>query len=135
MPLSNIVARQAGIAGTVVCTAPDVCKTPSPAGPIPIPYMVVSMLTFAVRAAKKTQLTGKPVFTMNSRLSRCIGDEPGVAGGVVSNVNMGFCRPISFNPTILVEGQPVIESTHVFGMNCAGPEGIPNTVGMLAYFE
>jgi hypothetical protein len=135
MGLSNIIARKTGLGGVVTCMAPDVCKTPTPAGPVPIPYMIVAMLTTATKTSRKAKNTSKEIFTLKSRLTMCIGDQPGVTGGVVSNTFGGYCRPLMGNPMVLVDNMPVVETTHQFGMNCNGPEGPPNTIGMLAYFE
>lgn len=133
--ISNILARANGMGGVVTCMAPDVCLTPSPTGPIPIPYPIVSFLATAQRTETQTMNTSKQVFTMNSRLSSCIGDQAGTAGGVASGTFGGYCRPLLGNMMVLAGGYPVIETGHQFGMNCMGPEGSPNTIGMLAYFE
>src|SRR5262249_55516716 len=52
-----------------------------------------------------------------------------------SNVNMGFCRPITHMPTVHVNGHDILNHQEEFmWMNCAGPEGPGNTVGRLYFF-
>jgi len=129
--LSIFTARQGGLPGIITCMAPDVCKTPSPAGPVPIPYMIVSMMATASNTEPTVSSANMPTFKKNSFTSTSIGDQPGVAGGVVSNVFGGPCRPLTFDPTVLVKGMPVIRNNDMFEMNCAGPTGPSNTVGRL----
>ena len=75
-----------------------------------------------------------PTATVFSRIPQVVGDEAGAGGGVVSNVNKGFCRPIDFAPTVRVNGHCIIrDTTTKMWMNCAGPEGPGNTVGTLKY--
>jgi len=127
--------RKAGKGGMVMCMAPDVCKTQVGPAVVPIPYMIMSQLTFGIRTDTTVKMTDQEAFTMNSRLSKVVGDEPGALGGVVSNVNMGMCRPLTGNFTVHIGGFPMVQNIDKFGMNCAGPEGPPNTVGSVIFFD
>ncbi|MCC5973396.1 MAG: DUF4150 domain-containing protein [Rubellimicrobium sp.] len=133
--MEQSAARKAGKGGQIVCLAPDVCNTPSPTGPVPVPYMIVSMLDWAQRTVASTKLGDQEAFTMNSRTNKVTGDEPGTVGGVVSGCNMGWCRPISSKSNVFVENFQVIQNDCLFEMNCSGPEGPGNTVGRLLYFD
>jgi hypothetical protein len=62
---------------------PDVCKTPSPGGPVPIPYVNVAKDGDLAKGAKKVKIEGNPVGKESSNLSTSTGDEPGTAGGGV----------------------------------------------------
>src|SRR3954451_7671836 len=68
---------------------PDVCKTPSPAGPVPIPYPNTGMLMQVTGESTKVKIVSQGAVTKKSEMPTSMGDEPGVAGGVVSNMNMG----------------------------------------------
>lgn len=116
----------------VICTTPDVCKTP-PSG-VPVPYPIVGFLQDHLRESPSVRFHGKWAMTMNSRVTKVTGNEAGAMGGVVSGVNMNYCRPITFSPTVNVNSHPILfhEGTDMF-MNCAGPEGPGNTVGKLLY--
>lgn len=128
-------ARKAGPMGTIVCLAPDICKTSVGTAVVPVPYMIVSSLNAAQRTAKKVKFREQEAFTMGSRTNVVMGDEPGALGGVKSNVNRGWCRPVSNQSTVMIEGKELIHSGHIYEMNCAGPDGPGNTVGMLAFLE
>jgi YD repeat-containing protein len=78
---------------------------------------------------------GLPVFNMGSRLPTVTGDEKGVGGGVVSGVNLGYCKPLDghHSTTLRVEDKWLIRHNDILGMNCNGPDGVPNTYGKITY--
>ena len=133
--LTMTAARKNGTGGTVICLAPDVCKTQIGQATVPIPYMIMSQLSFAIRTERTVKFTGLEAFTMNSRLDKVIGDEPGTLGGVKSGVNRGMCKPKSNHSTVTVGGYELIQNDNLYEMNCSGPDGAGNTVGKLLYFE
>ena len=63
---------------------PDVCKTPSPAGPIPIPYPNSSYGQQNAAASKTTAVGSKTPMTKSSNLSMSSGDEAGTLKGMAS---------------------------------------------------
>lgn len=128
-------ARKSGKGGMVTCMAPDVCKTQVGNVVVPIPYMITSQLAWAIRTDTSVKFTDLEAFTMNSRLDKVVGDEPGTLGGVMSSVNRGFCRPKSNHGTVEVGGYELIQNANLYEMNCSGPEGSMNTIGSLLYFE
>ena len=114
----------------VISIVPDVCKSPA----APVPYPIVGFLSNALFQSPNVRFNGFPVFTSDARVTTVFGDEAGVGGGVKSQVNKGFCRPITHNPTLNVNGSHVLNhQMAIFEMNCAGPEGPGNTIGMLVY--
>ena len=87
---------------------PDVCKTPSPGGPIPIPYPNVAMSTDTAKGSKKVKMDGNPVCTKDSNFRMSTGDEAGSAGGgVVSNKIKGKAEFVMFSFNVKVEGKNV----------------------------
>jgi len=74
---------------------PDVCKTPTPAGPIPIPYPNVAQLSAATgvsdQSGKALLVGGVHVLLKDSNVSSSNGDEAGTAGGVRSGGISGSC--------------------------------------------
>ncbi len=53
-----------------VATAfPDVCKTPSPGGPVPIPYPNIAMSTDTAKGSKKVTVDGEPIMLKGSNFS------------------------------------------------------------------
>jgi uncharacterized Zn-binding protein involved in type VI secretion len=66
---------------THTCPVPDVCKTPSPGGPIPIPYVNVAMDSDIADGAATVQIEGNPVANLGAKIATSTGDEAGSAGG------------------------------------------------------
>ena len=87
---------------------PDVCKTPSPGGPIPIPYPNIAMSTDTAKGTKKVKMDGNPICTKDSNFRMSTGDEAGSAGGgVVSNKIKGKAEFVSFSFDVKAEGENV----------------------------
>jgi Domain of unknown function (DUF4150) len=87
---------------------PDVCKTPSPGGPVPIPYPNVAMDSDLADGAKKVKIEGNPVALASSNLKTSTGDEAGTAGGgLISSKTKGKLTFGSSSPDVIVEGKGV----------------------------
>lgn len=133
--MEQSAARHSGKSARIVCLAPDVCLTPIGNAVVPIPYMIISDLAWSETTSADTLFTGQKAFTMDSRTEKVTGDEPGSKGGVKSGVNKGHCRPISKKTSVFVNGAELIQNDNLYDMNCAGPNGMGNTVGRLVYWE
>ena len=87
-------------------TLPDVCKTPSPGGPVPIPYPNV---TQAATLAKGTTTVkadgGNMVAIKGSEYAMSNGDEPGTVGGVKSSTFIKESTWISYSFDVKMEGK------------------------------
>ena len=87
---------------------PDVCKTPSPAGPVPIPYPNIAMSSDTAQGSKQVTMDGNPIMLKPSNFSTSTGDEAGSAGGgVVSNTTKGKAEFVNYSFDVKVEGQNV----------------------------
>jgi len=86
---------------------PDVCKTPSPAGPIPIPYPNIAMSSDTAKGTKKVKCDGNPVCTKDSNFKMSTGDEPGSIGGIISSKVKGKAEFILFSFDVKFEGKNV----------------------------
>jgi len=93
---------------THVSAVPDVCKTPTPGGPVPIPYPNLAMDSNLVDGAASVQIEGNPVTNVKSKISTSTGDEPGTVGGIMSNVNKGTCTWKMGSPDVKAEGESVV---------------------------
>jgi hypothetical protein len=93
---------------TQLAVAPDVCKTPSPGGPIPIPYPNMSPDSNLTKGAETVEIQGNPTAHTDAQLSRSSGDEPGTAGGVVSSKNMGAFGWPAGSMDVTAEGKGVV---------------------------
>jgi len=56
--------------------SPDVCKTPSAPGPIPIPYPNIAKSSGTAKGTTKVKIDGKEVMTKASSYKKSTGDEP-----------------------------------------------------------
>jgi hypothetical protein len=92
--MSRPIAPTKGIAFAF----PDVCKTPTAAGPVPVPYPNIADLS---QAQDVTDLGGKEVLVgpaglhallMDSTVATSTGDEAGSVGGVTSGTIKGQCK-------------------------------------------
>lgn len=74
---------------------PDVCKTPTPGGPVPIPYPNIAQFSDATgvtnQGGKEVLVGGKHILLKDSSVSSSNGDEAGSATGVRSNNISGAC--------------------------------------------
>jgi hypothetical protein len=107
-----------------VCAVPDVCKTPTPAGPVPIPYVNVAMNSDLASGSQDVKIDGQPGAIASSKLATSAGDEAGSAGGVVSSSTKGAMSWASFSPDVLIEGKGVVRFLDVTLHNNGGS---PNT--------
>ena len=114
-------------AAILVCSAPDVCKTPSGPSVVPVPYQITSLCSSASGEVTNVCMTGIPCLNLASILTTVIGDEAGVAGGVKSGVNKSTCEFISGSSTVNAGGKPVIRHTDPAKMNNG------NTIGKVVY--
>lgn len=94
--------------GGITIAFPDVCKTPSPAGPIPIPYPNVAKSSDTAKGTKKVSVQGNPVCVKDSNFSTSTGDEAGTAGGgVASSKTKGKAEFVNFSFDVSFEGKNV----------------------------
>jgi hypothetical protein len=99
---------------------PDVCKTPTPGGPVPIPYPNIAMLTQidGGTASGKVKIMGKKTATKDTEISMSSGDEAGSAGGgVVSNKFKGPAKCKKGSSKVKVEGKEMAHHTSMWGQN------------------
>ena len=117
--------------GMAMTTGPtDTCKTPTPAGPQPLPYPNIAQLamTNPSTTCQKVLVLGMPVLTAKSEITISNGDEAGCAGGVVSNMFIGKCVFKSSSQKVKFGGQPGVYMGCQTGHNCNGG-GSPNAMG------
>jgi uncharacterized protein DUF4150 len=99
---------------------PDVCKTPSPGGPVPIPYPNIARSADSADTSTSVEVDGQPIMLKSSNFSKSSGDEPGSAGGVVSNVNRGKAMFVNYSFDVKVEGQNVPRKMDPMKQNGSG---------------
>ncbi|CAA0095103.1 Uncharacterised protein [BD1-7 clade bacterium] len=86
---------------------PDLCKMPTPAGPIPVPYPNISMSVDTDKPSKKVKCEGNPVCVKGSTFKMSMGDEAGSSGGVMSNKIKGKTEFLLFSMNVQFDGKNV----------------------------
>ncbi len=92
----------------VTIAFPDVCKTPTPAGPVPVPYPNIARSSDTAKGTKKVKCDGNPTCVKDSNFRMSTGDEAGTAGGgIVSGKIKGKAEFINFSFDVFFEGKNV----------------------------
>jgi uncharacterized Zn-binding protein involved in type VI secretion len=106
---------------------PDVCKTPSPAGPVPIPYPNIAMCTQddGGSCSSKVKIVGKKAATKITEISLSSGDEAGTVGGVTSNKFKGPAKYKKGSSKVKVEGNEIAFHSTTIGQNGGSNANVP----------
>src|SRR4051812_24437147 len=89
------------------CATPgpiDFCKTPTPAGPVPMPYPNIAK-TSDGRGSDKVKVKCKQALRKGDKVTMSSGDEAGAAMGAVSSKIKGPAELMLGSPTVKVEGK------------------------------
>src|SRR5205823_6705105 len=94
------------------------CKTPSPAGPVPIPYPNVAQSSDTTQGSQTVTMDGNPIMLKESVFATSTGDEAGSAGGgVASNTIKGKAEFVLYSFDVKVEGKNVPRLTDIMVLN------------------
>jgi hypothetical protein len=98
---------------------PDVCKVPTPGGPIPVPFPNIAMLSQADAStcSERVRVLNQPVITVDSEVPRSMGDEAGTLKGVVSGTQMDKVQFKQGSPNVVVEGAAAVGLMDMTGHN------------------
>jgi len=86
---------------------PDVCKTPSPGGPIPIPYPNIGKAADTSSGPSTVKTDGEMPMVKTAKYSMTTGDEAGSAGGVISSSTKGEAEFMMYSFDVKFEGNNV----------------------------
>jgi len=86
---------------------PDVCKTPSPGGPIPIPYPNIGKSADTSSGPSTVKTDGEMPMVKTAKYSMTSGDEAGSVGGVISSSFKGEAEFMMFSFDVKFEGNNV----------------------------
>jgi hypothetical protein len=104
--------------GGTVAGFPDVCKTPGPSGPVPVPYPNVAQSDSLKNGSRSVTINGAPVGLSRSCLSSSTGNEAGSAGGgVASGKTKGAAHPVNYSFDVRIEGKNVVRNFDLFTLN------------------
>ena len=91
--------------GQCLTTGPtDFCKTPTPGGPVPMPYPNIAK-TSDGRGSTKVKVQCKQALRKGDKILMSSGDEGGVAMGAVSSKIKGPAEFMLGSPFVKVEGK------------------------------
>lgn len=84
---------------------PDVCKTPTPAGPVPIPYPNIGQAADTSSGPSTVTTDGQMPMTKDAKYQMSSGDEAGSATGVMSSKIKGVCEYMMYSFDVKFEGK------------------------------
>ncbi|MGH8497945.1 MAG: DUF4150 domain-containing protein [Methylococcales bacterium] len=103
--VSNSLVHK-GSNGISMATIPDVCKTPTPGGPVPLPYPNISQATTLDKGTTTVKADGGMMIAIKgSEYSMSNGDEPGSIGGVKSNTFIKESTWILYSFDVKIDGK------------------------------
>jgi uncharacterized Zn-binding protein involved in type VI secretion len=106
---SKVFANNMGIShkgsGAKSVVFPDVCKTPSPGGPIPIPYPNLAESSNLAQGTTTVKIEGQMAAIQGCSYATSTGDEAGSAGGVVSSKFKGKAEFILYSFDVKLDGK------------------------------
>jgi hypothetical protein len=94
-----------GSNGTSIATIPDVCKTPTPSGPVPMPYPNISQSATLSNGTTTVKADGMMIAVKGSEFSLSNGDQAGTVGGVKSGVFMKESTWILYSFDVKMDGK------------------------------
>jgi hypothetical protein len=115
-----------GTIGLTTATLPDVCKTPSPGGPVPIPYPNIADQSTLENGTTTVKGHGEMIAIKGSEYSSSTGDEPGTAGGVTSSTFKKEATWITYSFDVKMDGANACRHTDKMFQNhknCADMAG------------
>lgn len=113
---------------------PDVCLTPSPAGPVPVPYPNIAMGPMAVPNVPNILFMGTPAHNLGTTIPMTNGDNAGLATGVASGTVMGPSRHLTGAFSVLIKGMPASRLTSMAlqnNTNAPGARVVPSQTKVL----
>jgi Toxin PAAR-like domain len=114
-------------AGGMCLAMPDVCKTPILGVPVPIPYPNIAQVSNADDCVDKVVIEKKKTVVESSKMSRSMGDEAGVQGGIISSTQMDEVNFETYSSKVYAKGKKICHltsmSSHNGGKNANMPAG------------
>jgi uncharacterized Zn-binding protein involved in type VI secretion len=127
--------------GFISFAFPDVCKTPSPSGTVPIPYPNIAQLSAAEKTSDGAGGKGKVtvggdeiILAGQTTVESTTGDEAGSGGGVVKGgKNKGKAEYPEGSGTVFVNGKAVVRMGDKAEQNAGNATGtvlggVPNVL-------
>jgi hypothetical protein len=107
--------------GVAIASAPDVCKTPTPNGPVPLPYPNVAKSSDLADGTTTVFVEGNSIAVKDCCFSTSTGDEGGSIGGVASGVTKGKAKFVNYSFDVKLDGKNACRLADPMTMNGNGP--------------
>lgn len=104
---------------------PDVCKTPILGVPVPLPYPNLALGPTAIPSQMSFFTMMMPSHNLLTVKPMSQGDDTGVEGGIISQLDMGPTRHLLGSFNLFIGGPPCTKMTSLTGQNGLAP----NTAG------
>ena len=104
---------------------PDTCKTPTPGGPVPIPYPNIAMSKDTQKGTTTVKCDGNPINVKDSIWMMSQGDEAGAAMGVLSSRIKGKADWINAAQNVKANGKNVCRLGDPMRSNAGSSENTP----------
>lgn len=116
--------------GAQASASPDVCKVPTPAGPVPTPFVNMGTTQMADPGGlvRNVLLVNMPALNQASKLLLSNGNQPGTVGGVVSNKIMGQVQFMNGSLKVMVGGKPAVRLGVMTGQNGAPVNAVGSVI-------
>lgn len=116
--------------GAQTSASPDVCKVPTPAGPVPTPFVNLGTTQMADPGGlvNKVLVANMPAMNQASKILMTNGNQPGTVGGVASNKIMGQVQFMNGSTKVMVGGKPAVRVGVMTGQNGAPVNAVGSVV-------
>lgn len=84
---------------------PDVCLTPSGPATPPVPYPNIGRSEDTLKGPSTVTIDGAMPMTRGAIYARTTGDEPGIAGGIISRVVRDQAEFLTYSFDVKLEGR------------------------------
>lgn len=110
--VNNLGLTYKSTIGISTASLPDVCKTPSPGGPVPVPYPNIATQSSLRKGTKTVKaMNGKMIAVKGSEYGQSNGDNAGTAGGIKSSSFMKESSWITYSFDVKADGKNVCRHT------------------------
>ena len=123
----SLAHKMAG--GLSTATIPDVCKTPSPGGPVPVPYPNIAQIITLASGTTTVKTDKIMAANKGSKFSLSNGDNAGTVGGVKSNVFMKEATWILYSFDVKMDGKNACRLTDKMFHNSENSANLSGYVG------
>lgn len=84
---------------------PDVCKTPAPGSPVPVPYVNLGQSADTVDGPSSVTIEGHMPMVKGAKYRKSSGDQSGSVGGLISGTTGGECEFVTYSFDVSIEGR------------------------------